>query len=132
VTEAPPVHRLPAALVRLGDALRSEGFDEAAVLERLGTGSTLISPDEASVERRRLGDDRLSDLIRLFLLHEPVDACTLDAEGLVLVERDGDAIRSPVAVQPWRGRSWCTTGTRTRQRRTTSSAPPGSRRRSPT
>lgn len=103
MTEAPPVHRPPAALVRLGDALRSEGFDEAAVLERLGTGSTLIAPDEASVERRRLGDDRLSDLIRLFLLHEPVDARTLDAEALELVERDGDAIRSPVAVQPWRG-----------------------------
>jgi hypothetical protein len=101
---APPVAAsAPAALGRLGGQLRSTGFDEPTVRERLGVEATLIAPDEASVERRRLGDDRLSKLIRLFLLHEPVDARTLDTDGVELVERDGGAIRSSVAVQPWRG-----------------------------
>src|SRR5262249_9015722 len=33
----------------------------------------------------------------------PVDSRTLDIEGLEFVESQGDAIRSSVAVQPWRG-----------------------------
>ena len=101
--DAPPVAaRAPAALQRLGEQLRSAGYTEPAVLERLGADETLLSPRDASIERRRLGDDRLSDLIRLFLLHEPVPARSFDAEAVDFLEADRDRVVSSVAVQPWR------------------------------
>jgi methylase of polypeptide subunit release factors len=102
--EAPPAAAsAPAALRRLGDELRTAGYDEATVLERLGVDETLLSPRDASIERRRLGDDRLSDLIRLFLLHEAVPARTVGVDAVELLESDGGTVRSSVAVQPWRG-----------------------------
>jgi methylase of polypeptide subunit release factors len=103
VTEAPPAGAaLPAALVLLGDDLRSAGYDETAVRERLQVESTLLPPGESIVARRRLGDDRLSRLIRLFLFHEAVPAATVEVEDVEFLERDGNSIRSSVAVQPWR------------------------------
>ncbi|HST26542.1 MAG TPA: methyltransferase [Gaiellaceae bacterium] len=103
MSDAPPVISAPAALAHLGDELRASGYDQPAVLERLGTDSTLMIPGRMSVERRRLGDDRLSDLIRLFLLHEPVSAATVGAEGIEFLATDGDTVHSSVAIQPWRG-----------------------------
>jgi methylase of polypeptide subunit release factors len=103
MTEAPPAGAaLPAALVLLGDDLRSAGYEETAVRERLQLESTLIAPAEATVARRRLGDDRLSRFIRLFLFRESVPAATVRGGEVELLERDADAIRSSVAVQPWR------------------------------
>ena len=103
MTGAPPAARVaPAALARLGVELRSAGYDETAVRERLRVRSTLIEPDQSTVARRRVGADRFSELLRLFLFREAVAIGALETEGIDLVEREGDSIRSSVAVQPWR------------------------------
>jgi methylase of polypeptide subunit release factors len=104
MAKAPPVAGVgPAALAHLGNELRAAGYEEAAVRERLRVDSTLIAHAEATTARRRLGDDRLSELLRLFLFREAVAAGAVHIAGVDFLEQDGDAVRSSVAVQPWRG-----------------------------
>ena len=99
------------ALSSLGDLLRRHDFNDAAVCDRLSVEATYIHPDESFVYNKRLGDDPLSELIRLFLLHDPLDeerarrvlaGIDLNALNPMLLRENG-SVRSSVAVQPWRG-----------------------------
>jgi methylase of polypeptide subunit release factors len=72
----------------------------------LATKDLVVPPSERPPFRRRLRDDSLSSLVRLFLLHEPVEAAALaplDPAELpeLLVPADGRVVAA-VAIQQWR------------------------------
>ena len=101
----------PDALAALGSLLGRGDYTDEAVRTRLYVDDTYIHPHESFVYNKRLGDDRLSELIRLFLLHDWLDLerarralSGLDLDDLEgLLSREGGGVRSAVAVQPWRG-----------------------------
>jgi len=85
------------------------GYSAAAVEDRLqlDVDETLVDPATATTHRARLGPDRLSSVIRLFLLREEVGLPSLSAQFDLtelsdIIVRDGDAVRAKVALQPWR------------------------------
>ena len=101
----------PDALAALGSLLGRRDYTDEAVRTRLYVDDTYIHPHESFVYNKRLGGDRLSELIRLFLLHDWLDferarraLSGLDLDDLEgLLSREDGGVRSAVAVQPWRG-----------------------------
>ena len=101
----------PDALAALGSLLGRCDYTDEAVRTRLYVDDTYIHPHESFVYNKRLGGDRFSELIRLFLLHDWLDLerarqalSGLDLDDLEgLLSREDGGVRSAVAVQPWRG-----------------------------
>jgi SAM-dependent methyltransferase len=60
------------AAALLGDQLRAIGYDEDAIVERLGEDGPAADSADVPVFERRLGEDALDDVIRLLLLQRPV------------------------------------------------------------
>jgi len=60
------------AAAALGDALRALGYDEDAIVDRLGEDGPAADRADAPVHERRLGGDELDDAMRLLLLQLPV------------------------------------------------------------
>jgi SAM-dependent methyltransferase len=60
------------AAAELGDALRALGYDERAIVDRLGDDGPAADRADAPVLERRLGAGELDDAIRLLLLQRPV------------------------------------------------------------
>lgn len=77
----------------------------------LATEHLVVLPSECPPFRRRLGEDRLSELVRLFLLHEAVDAAALapldPAELPELLVGADSRVTAAVAIQPWRDHLFC-------------------------
>lgn len=80
----------------------------------LATQDLVVLPSERPPLRRRLRDDRLSSLVRLFLLHESIDATVLapfdPSELPELFVCADNRVTAEVAIQPWRdllvGHDW--------------------------
>jgi len=97
-----------AGATALRDAFGRIGYD----VERIAAALHVDPPASGGIateHRLRLGDDSLSELIRLFLIGERVAATPFteeelaDAIELGLLERDDGGFRSPVALAPWPG-----------------------------
>lgn len=72
------------AAVELGDALRALGYDEDAIVARLGDDGPAADSADAPVLERRLGDGELDDAMRLLLLQRPVPADRVAFAGPLL------------------------------------------------
>ena len=98
-----------AAATALRAAFERAGYDE----ERIATALQIAPPagaHAAAANRRRLGDDALGALVRLFLIGErlPAAAAFTEAElaeavELGLVNETGGRVDASVAVVPWQG-----------------------------
>ncbi len=60
------------AAAALGDALRTLGYDEDAIVARLGEDGPAADRADVPLHARRLGDTELDDAMRLLLLQRPV------------------------------------------------------------
>jgi methylase of polypeptide subunit release factors len=76
-----------AAAERLGFALRQAGYSEDAVHELLGEDAYSIELDEAPAEERRLPDNSLATIVRVFFLQRSVPTSdVVEALGRPCVE----------------------------------------------
>ncbi|GAA0496766.1 MULTISPECIES: DUF7059 domain-containing protein [Streptomyces] len=101
-----------ARTARLREALLAAGFTADGLLELLGATAyaALARSETVPALRATRGEGRLTALVRLFLLQQPVpaaragDALPLDdclADGWLV--RDGDDVRATVDVRPYGG-----------------------------
>ncbi|MDQ3587695.1 MAG: methyltransferase [Actinomycetota bacterium] len=113
MTAAPPELRPTRALAeQLGGVLRGARYNTGGLMVALG-GEATTSRLKAPVQDRRLGDDRLAQLARLFLLGVAVEAATArqalapaDLDELAaagLVHQDDGAVRGAIRVTPYAG-----------------------------
>ncbi len=94
-------------------SLRAVGYDEEAVVERLGDDGPAAEADEVPVHARRLDDSPLATCLRLCLLQLPVEVdaarLALTAGGvdallaLGLAELDGALLRPRARIVPVEG-----------------------------
>lgn len=102
----------PEVVDRLGNDLRTAGFDAVGVPDLLGPAAhRALGRGEPAAALRATGDGSpLAALVRLFLLGATIDdasaARALPATGLVaaldqgVVERDGDGVRAALDIRP--------------------------------
>jgi SAM-dependent methyltransferase len=106
VSEWDPQPDLEAAAA-LGAVLREAGYDEQGIVARLGDEGTAADSEDVPVFSRRLGDRELDQLIRLLLLHLPVERNSVPGfEHLValgLAVADGGQLMPRGRVVPTEG-----------------------------
>lgn len=113
MTDTPPELKPTKELAeQLGGVLRGARYNTGGLMVALG-GEITTSKLKAPVQDRRLGDEQLAQLARLFLLGVPVETETArkalepaDLDGLIeagLVRQDDGAVTGAIRVTPYAG-----------------------------